>query len=188
MPGLAPPTKHRFSTAEYYRMAETGIIPPDAKVELLEGEIIDMSPIGPFHGGVTNWLADFFIRNANGRWIVGIQNPIRLNDYSEPQPDVTLLRPSPTGYKDRHPVPAEVFLLIEVADSSLTYDRGRKLLAYARAGIPEVWIVNLSDLVVEVHRDPNPDGYASVKILRPGEKASPAAFPDVQVDITALLK
>jgi len=169
-------------------MAETGIIRAEAKVELLDGEIIDRSPIGPFHGGVTKWLAEFLVRNAKGRWIVGIQDPIRLDDYSEPQPDVSLLRPAPAGYKDRHPVPADIFLLIEVADSSLTYDRGRKLLAYARAGIPEVWIVNLSDLVIEVHRDPSPGGYASIKILRPGEKASPAAFPDVQVDIAALLK
>jgi Uma2 family endonuclease len=169
-------------------MGEIGIIHPESRVELLNGEIIDMSPIGPFHGGVTKWLNSFFIQQAKGRWIVSVQDPVRLDDHSEPEPDLMLLKPSSLGYKDRHPSPSDVFLLIEVADSSLQYDRGLKLRAYARAAIPEVWIVNLSDLLVEMHRDPGPDGYKSVKSLRPGEKASPPTFPDVQVDISELLK
>jgi Uma2 family endonuclease len=169
-------------------MAETGIIHPESRVELLDGEIMDMSPIGPFHGGVTKWLNSFFIQQSQGRWIVSVQDPLRLDDHSEPEPDLVLLKPRSTGYKDRHPTPTDVFLLIEVADSSLNYDRGPKLKAYARAGIPEIWIVNLSDLLVEMHRDPSPDGYKSVKTLRPGEKTSPLAFPDVQLDISELLK
>jgi hypothetical protein len=191
MPVLAPskpPTAHKFSTAEYYRMAETGIIHPEARVELLDGEIIDMSPIGPFHGGVTKWLLSFFVQHAKGRWIVSVQDPVHLDDHSEPEPDLVLLKPRPGGYKDRHPIPSDIFLLIEVADSSLTYDRGRKLKAYARAGIPEVWIANLSDVVLEVYRDPKPGEYGSLKTLRPGEKASPLAFPDVQADIAEMLK
>src|SRR5437879_253612 len=89
----ARPSIHRFSVADYYRMAETGVLPPDARIELLDGEIIDMSPIGPFHGGVTKWLNGFFARTANGRWIVSVQDPLRLDDHSEPEPDLMLLKP-----------------------------------------------------------------------------------------------
>jgi Uma2 family endonuclease len=118
------PTKHRFSVNDYYRMAETGLLRPDARVELLDGQIVDMSPIRPFHGGVVNYLTEFFVTTAKGR----------SDDYSEPEPDVMLLRRSPDYYRDRHPGPADVYLLVEVADSSLERDQGEKLPAYARAG------------------------------------------------------
>ncbi len=185
---MIAPTKHRFTVAEYYRMAETGVLRPDARVELLNGEIIDMSPIGPFHGGVTNYLTDAFSAAAKGRWKLSVQNPIRLNDHSEPQPDLALLRPAPDFYRRRHPEPDDVFLLIEVADSSLEQDREQKLPAYGRAGIPEMWIVNLNELTVEVYREPHFEGYASKAVLRAGEQARPTAFPDVNVDVGELLR
>src|SRR5208282_1431106 len=137
--------KHRFSVKEYYRMAETGVLRPDARVELLDGEIIDMSPIGPFHGGVTNFLITFFADVARGRWITTAQNPVRLGDLSEPQPDLMLLRPTPDFYRSRHAQPEDVFLLVEISDSSLERDQEEKLPVYARAGIAEVWIVDLND-------------------------------------------
>ena len=168
-------------------MAETGVLPPDARVELLDGNIIDMSPIGPFHGGVVARINHLFIESSKGRWFVWLSS-MSLDDYSEPQPDLMLLKNSATDYTQRLPAPEDVFLLVEVSDSSLDYDRGDKMRAYARAGIPEVWIVNLVDKGIEVYREPGPTSYASVKILRPGEKASPQAFPDVQVDIAKLLK
>jgi Uma2 family endonuclease len=181
-------TTHRFTVEDYYRMAETGVLKPDARVELLDGEIVDMMPIGPFHAGTTNRLAKLFLKVSQERWQVAIQTPVRLAQHSEPQPDLMLLRPSPDDYTRCHPGPDDVLLLIEVADSAVTYDRSKKLPAYGRAGIPEVWIINLPERTVEVCREPHFLGYASETVLQPGEAASPAAFPDAAVDIEALLR
>lgn len=169
-------------------MAETGVLRPDARVELLNGEITDMSPVGPFDGGVTNYLIEIFTTTSKGRWLTTVQNPVRLDDHSEPQPDVMLLKPVPDFYRRRHPQPADVFLLIEVSDSSLTTDREDKIPAYGRAGIAEVWIVDLAELTVEVYREPHFMGYGSKSILRMGDKAVAQAFPDVAVDVAELLK
>ena len=185
---MLTPTKHRFSVSEYYRMAETGVLKPDARVELLNGEIIDMSPIGPFHGGVVNYLVDVFTAACKGRWRTTVQNPVRLDDHSEPQPDLVLARPTPDFYRKRHPQPEDVFLLVEVSDSTLEIDQEDKLPAYDRAGIPEAWIVNLNELIVEVYREPNFTGYGSRTILKAGDQAVPLAFPDVAVDVAELLK
>jgi len=181
-------TKHRFNTGEYYRMGETGVIKADARVELLDGEIIDMSPIGPFHGGVVNRLNSLLNANAKGRYLVAVQNPMHVDDYNEPQPDLMLLRPAPDDYTSRHASPEDVFLLVEVSDTSLQYDRGDKLQAYARAGVSEVWIVNLQEGIVEVYREPELSGYRSVTPLRPGDRVNPVDFPDVVVDIARLLR
>lgn len=185
---MSAQTKHRFTVKEYYRMAETGVLRPDARVELLKGEIIDMSPIGPFHGGVTNYLIQIFTAASKGRWLTTVQNPVRLDDHSEPQPDVMLLKPVGDYYRRRHPQPADVFLLVEVSDSSLTTDREDKIPAYGRAGIAEVWIIDLNELTVEVYREPHFTGYGSKSILRTGDKAVSQAFPDVAVDVAELLK
>jgi Uma2 family endonuclease len=181
-------TKHRFSVDDYYRMAETGVLKPDARVELLDGEIIDMSPIGPFHGGVNKYLNMVFAAAAKGRWVMGIQDPVRLGDHSEPQPDLMLLRPVADCYRKQHPRPDDVFLLIEIADTSLATDREEKLPAYGQAGIKEVWIVNLVDEVVEVYREPHFTGYGSKAVLRAGDIAAPQAFPDLAVNVAELLK
>lgn len=180
-------TEHRFSVQDYYRMAETGVLRPGARVELLEGRIIDMSPIGPLHGGLVNRLTRLFNRTANGRWLVTVQNPLHLDDHSEPEPDVMLLKPSPDDYTRRHPRPEDVFLLIEVSDSTLDYDREEKLPAYGRAGISEVWLVNPQDEVIEVYREPHFTGYTSKLVLHAGDQARPQAFPDVAVNVTELL-
>ena len=169
-------------------MAETGLLTPDDRVELLDGEIIDASPIGPFHGGATKYLIDHFNQAANGRWLLAVQDPIHLEDYSEPQPDLMLLRRTPHFYRNSHPVPADVFLLIEVADASLGYDREKKLPAYGRARIPEVWIINLLDQSIEVYRDPHLTDYACRTVLYVGDKASPLAFPDAAVDVGELMQ
>ena len=169
-------------------MAETGLLKPDARVELLNGQIIDMSPIGPFHGSVTKYLIQVFTDANQGKWILQVQDPVRLNDQSEPQPDLVLLKRSPDFYRKRHPRPEDVFLLVEISDTTLAIDREEKLPAYGRAGIPEVWIVNLIELTVEVYREPHFTGYEKKTVLRAGDKAYPAAFPDVGVDITELLR
>jgi Uma2 family endonuclease len=185
---MAVLTSHRFTVSDYYRMAENGVLHPDDRVELLEGEIIDMLPIGPFHAGANDRLARLFIRLAGDRCHVSIQNPVRLDDHSEPQPDLMLLTPADDDYTLRHPGPEDVLLLIEVADTTLAYDRGRKLPAYGRAGIAEVWIVNLVERTIEVHREPNFLGYGSTTVLHPGEVARPLAFADLAVEVSAVLR
>lgn len=181
-------TKHRFNVKEYYRMAETGVLRPDARVELLNGEIIDMSPIGPFHGGLVKRLSRIFTLKARGRWIVSTQDPLRLDDQSEPEPDVMLLKPHADDYTSRHPQAEDVFLLIEVSDTTVEFDRAEKLPAYGRAGVAEVWIVNLNDLAIEVYREPHFTGYSSKTILSAGSQVAPLAFPDAEVNVAELLK
>jgi Uma2 family endonuclease len=182
------PALHRFSAEEYHRLGKMGILSPETRVELIDGAIHDMSPIGPLHSGVVNRLNRFFNLRAKGRWIVSAQNPIGLDKYSEPQPDVVVLKPAPDDYVSHHPTPDDVFLLIEVADSSLDFDRGKKLHIYARAGISEFWIVNLQESIIEVYRDPHFTDYEKKTILKAGDKASPAAFPREELDIAELLR
>jgi Uma2 family endonuclease len=182
------PALHRFSAEEYHRLAEVGILASHARVELIDGAIHDMSPIGPFHSGVTMRLNRFFNLCAKGRWVVLVQDAVRLDNYSEPEPDLTLLKPAPDDYTAHHPAPDDVFLLIEVSDSSLDFDRGKKLQVYAHAGILELWVVNLQESTIEIYRDPHFTSYGSKTILRAGDKACPAAFPDVEVDVAELLR
>jgi Uma2 family endonuclease len=185
---MKAPALHHFSVEDYYRMAEAGILAPDARVELIEGAIHDMSPIGPLHGGIVNRLIQIFTLRPKGRWIISAQNPVGLDRYSEPEPDLVLLKPAPDDYVSHHPVPEDVLLLIEVADTSLDFDRLKKIPIYARAGIPEVWIVNLRDSVIEVYREPHFSDYGQKTVACSGDKISPAAFSDTIVDVAALLK
>jgi Uma2 family endonuclease len=185
---MLAPTQHRFNVKEYYRMAETGVLRPDARVELLNGEIIDMSPVGPFHSSVTNYLIEIFTAASKGRWMTSAQNPVRLDDYSEPQLDLVLLKPSPDFYRKRHPQPEDVYLLVEVSERSLATDREEKLPAYGRAGIAEVWIVNLTDQTIEVYHEPHFNGYGAKTLLRSGDQARSQAFSDVGVNVSELLK
>lgn len=169
-------------------MAETGVLRPDARVELVDGKIIDMSPIGSSHAGTVKRLIRIFNKVSNERWAISAQDPVHIDDHSEPEPDLMLLRPNTDDYTSRHPEPDDVFLLIEVSDASLDYDREEKLPVYGRSGISEVWIVNLNELALEIYREPNFTGYGSKTVLRPGQKASPLAFPDVILDLAELLK
>ena len=181
-------TEHRFNVRAYYRMAESGVLPPDARVELLNGRIIDMSPIGPAHGGIVKRLSRVFHQLARGRWLVSTQDPVRLDDHSEPEPDVALLIPAPDDYTSRHPGPDEVYLVIEVSDSTLDYDREEKLPAYGRAGVAEVWIVNLNEATLEIYREPHFTGYGSKTVLGAGDQTAPLAFPDAVINVGELLK
>lgn len=168
-------------------MGEAGVLHPDARVELLEGRIIDRSPIGPMHGGIVIALNEFFMSSIRrGRWIVSVQGALRIDEYSEPEPDVILVKPPVARYARRHPQPEDVLLLIEVADSSLAQDRLSKLPIYGRAGIPEVWIVNLIDEVIEVYRDPNFLGYSKKAILDGNAFAAPEAFADLRLEVSTL--
>ena len=169
-------------------MAELGFLAPDARVELIEGQIHDMSPIGPNHGAVVMQLNEIFSEHRKKRWIVSVQTSVRLDIHSEPEPDIALLKRAPDFYRSRLPEADDVLLLVEVADSSLDFDRRKKLPVYARAGIPEVWIVDFQESAIEVYREPHFKGYEQKAIYRAGDKASPAAFPDVKVDVRELLK
>ncbi len=149
------PTPYRFTREEYYRMWEAGLF-SDKRVELLDGEIITMAPQNPPHAGTTSHLAAVVIRSLGANFTVRIQAPIVLNDWSEPEPDVAICRFDPDNYRHEHPKASDILLLIEVADTSLAYDRGRKVAAYAGSDIPEYWLVNLSDQRIEVRSDPEP--------------------------------
>lgn len=168
-------------------MAEIGLLGEDERVELLNGQLIEMMPIGPFHGGVVKRLSSAFHRLSEDRWITSVQDPVVIAPLHEPQPDIMLLRPQRSFYSDRHPEPRDVFLLLEVADSTLLVDRLEKLPVYARAAIPEVWIVNLPERLVEVYREPAGGEYSMVRKVRAGEPLAPTAFPDAAIDTTALL-
>ncbi len=168
-------------------MAEVGLIPRGARVELLDGQIVDMMPIGPFHSGVVDRLIELFSDLNEKRWTVRAQSPMRLDRTCEPQPDLMLVKRRTDSYTRSHPGPDDVFLLIEVADSSLDFDHAEKLPIYGKAGIAEVWIVNLQDRQLELYRDPHFTGYGTTIILREDAHAAPAAFLDAQILVGELL-
>jgi Uma2 family endonuclease len=168
-------------------MAEVGLLTEDSRVELIDGVIVDMPPIGPGHSGNVNWFTDVFRELFGGAAQLSIQNPLRLGLRVEPQPDVMLLRIREDHYRTSHPGPEDVLLLIEVADSSLTYDRKTKARIYARAGITDYWIVNLIDGVIEVHREPERARYRSVQVLKRGDGLQPLEFPDISVAVSDIL-
>ena len=181
------PRARKFTVAEYYRMGEAGILTPDERVELIEGEIIVMPPIGPAHAGNVTMSTQKLVLLAEGRFIVNVQNPIHLDDASEPQPDVALLHPRDAFYTRSHPTPADVLLVIEVSDSSLGYDRDVKAHLYGRNGIPETWVRNLPDDCMECFTEPGPDGYAQHTIHRRGETLTPVSLPDLELAVSDLL-
>lgn len=177
----------RFSVEEYHQMVRAGILKEDDRVELVEGEIIEMTPIGPRHSFCVARLTDHFAVPLHGLAVVWVQSPIRLSLYSEPQPDVAVVRPPLTRYADAHPGPDDLLLVIEVADTTVDDDRQRKLPLYARAGIPETWLVNLPSEAIEVYRDPAQDGYCDVRTVRRGQSLAPLAFPGVTLTVDEIL-
>ena len=187
-PGAATsPMRRKFTVDEYYRMAEVGILRPDERVELIDGEIIRMVPIGEPHAvGVDN-LTLPFAEIARGHFIVRVQGPIRLTSGSELNPDVVLLHLRQGNYINGHPGPDDVILVIEVSDTTLAYDRGEKLNLYAEANIPETWIMNLVEDCIESFTQPGPDGYAQHAIYRRGDTISPSTLPDVEFAVDDLL-
>lgn len=158
-------------------MGEVGILTEDDRVELLEGELIQMSPIGPRHAAAVRRLTRLLIRRLGTAAVVSVQNPIALDDHSEPQPDIAVLRPRRDEYATDHPAPRDVPVLIEVMDAAQDYDRGRKLRRYAEDGIREVWLVDLVADVIEVHRQPVARAYRAVSRHGRGQRVHIGAFP-----------
>jgi Uma2 family endonuclease len=179
--------RHRITVDEYYRMAEVGILPPDARVELIEGEIIDMAPIGTGHTGTIAQLNQLLQNAVGDRAYVLPQLVVRLSDISEPQPDFALVKPRADFYKKKHPGPADTFLIIEVSESSLRYDLQIKAPLYARHAVPEYWIIDLKGRQVRFFRSPESGQYADVTSTDAPGIAAPVALPEVQIDLTHVL-
>jgi Uma2 family endonuclease len=175
------PTRRRFTRAEYYRMAEVGILREHDRVELIKGEIVEMSPIGRRHNAFVGNLNQLLVMRLAGRAIVWVQSSIALADDTEPEPDLAVLRRGAVSYKERDAWAEDVLLLIEVADSSLAYDRSTKLRLYAEAGIPEYWVIDCVAEAVETYRHPGPQGYRDVSRATGAATLAPHAFPDVEL-------
>ena len=176
-------TRRTFTVDEYHKMAEAGILHEDDRVELIEGEIINMTPIGSRHTACVKKLNRLFAELLGSEVIISVQDPLRLGDTSEPEPDIALLRPRPDFYAERHPSADDTLLVVEVADTSLVYDREVKVPLYARAGLAEVWLVDLVQQQVLVHRNPAAQGYQEVHAKRSGDRlAAKALAIEVAVD------
>ena len=180
-------TKKLFTVDDYYRMADAGIFAPGERVELIEGEIIEMSPRGARHVACVDRANALFAVAFAGRAIVSVQNNVQLNNYTEPQPDILLLKPREDFYASKKHSPEDVLLVIEVADTSLRHDRQIKLPLYAASGVPEVWIEDLQNDLLLVYREPAGKHYKNTLTLRREDSISIAGFPDVSIKVEALL-
>ena len=182
------PAPRPFTCAEYYRLAEAGILGPDERVELLDGVVIAMPAMGGRHASCIGRLSEAFVAGVGQRGLVRIQLPLRLDDASEPEPDLAVvLRQGPTAYLSRHPGPAESLLVIEAGDSSATFDREDKAPRYARAGISELWLIDLEADLVRVLLRPVLGEWSEARVLRRGDTVSPTAFADLRLEVTDLL-
>jgi Uma2 family endonuclease len=177
----------RFTVDEYEAMGRAGILAEDERVELIEGQIVAMSPVGSLHQARVDRLAALFFAAVGALAQVRTQGPVRANQYSEPQPDLVLLRSRPDFYETGPPTPAEVLLLIEVSDTTLEQDRRIKVPLYARSGIPEVWLEEIAEDAIRVFREPAAEGYAVAFTTRRGDHLSPLAFPDLSIPVADLL-
>jgi len=180
-------SKKLFNVDDYYRMAEVGILGPEDRVELIDGEIIQMSPIGTRHAGCVTRLNRLFNSAFKGRATVSIQNPLRINNYTEPEPDVVLLKYRDDDYSNKRMLPDDALLVVEVADTTLKYDRDVKLPRYAAGGVPEVWIMDLKGNRLLVYRDLKSSAFQTSLTLKSGESVLVSAFPDITFAVDELL-
>ncbi|MEK8018969.1 MAG: Uma2 family endonuclease [Candidatus Parabeggiatoa sp.] len=181
------PQKYSVSVREWHKMGKYNIFPPEVRIELIEGEMIEMAPIGPTHACCVFNLIEILSTQKGKAAQINVQNPIQLNDLSEPEPDLVLLRPNPQLYQNGHPTAADILLLIEVSDSTIKYDRDTKIPLYAKDGIVESWIVDLSAKQVEVYLSPTTQGYTEKRIFQPGESLIPSQLPHIKIDVSDIL-
>lgn len=179
--------RRKFTVAEYYRMAEEGILQPTERVELIDGVIITMPPIGIPHAAGVRRLERVLHQALGAAATISVQNPVRLHDYSEPEPDIAILRFREDDYATAHPGPEDTLLVMEVADSTLAFDLEVKSRRYAAAGIPEMWVMNLPGDCIDRLDQPMPAGYARHTIFRRGETLRPAALPGLELAVDDLL-
>lgn len=179
--------RRQFTVVQYHQMVEAGILAEDDRVELLEGEIIEMSPIGRRHAACVNRLVRLFSQRLGDRVIVAAQNPIQLSDRSEPQPDIALLQPKADFYEAGHPQPQDILLLVEVADTTVEFDREIKIPLYAKSGVREVWLVDLHESAIAIYREPSLSGYRQVQQLQRGQNLTVQAIADVSLAVEEVL-
>lgn len=185
MSSVLVPSRVRLTVEQFHEMGRAGIFTDGSRVELIEGALIDMAPIGSLHASVVSTLS-MTLATYGELAIISPQNPVSLPPYDEPQPDIALLKVTPDRYRDALPTATDVLLIIEVADTTLQYDRTVKLPLYAKHGIPEVWIVNLPDRVLELYREPEDESYR-VRLERTADdKVSPAGMPSVELELRSL--
>lgn len=178
--------KHRLSVHDYHRMGDAGILAMDARVELIEGEIVDMTPIGSKHASIVTRMTEMFYRKMQTRAIVSVQSPITLAGNSEPEPDIILLRPRKDYYSDAHPHADDVLLIVEVADTTLRYDLEIKVPLYARCGIPEVWIVDIRSMQINMFSSPDDGVYQCEDLPAELQSVRPRELPDMVIDLSRL--
>ena len=187
-PGAAvQPQPRLFTIDDYFAMADAGILGPEERVELIDGVVITMPPIGNPHNASVDKSNRNLVISVGTRGIVRTQGSIVLNDRSMPQPDLVLLREREDFYASQRVGPEDILLLIEVSDSSADYDRNVKLPRYAEAGIPEVWLAIIPEGIVEAHTEPAGGRYTQMRTFRPGDAVSPACFPDIALPVTDIL-
>ncbi|PZA06380.1 Uma2 family endonuclease [Meiothermus sp. PNK-Is4] len=175
---IVAPQKKRWTVDELLAMEKAGLLDPEKRIELLDGEVYEMPPTSEGHASSVDWLVRLFLKQFDERAVVRSQNPIRLDDEDLPLPDLALLEWKEDFYRQGHPRPENVYLVVEVSDATLWFDRSSKLKRYAKAGLREVWIVNLKDRQTEVFRDPSGEEYLTRFVVKPGESVAPLAFPD----------
>lgn len=179
--------KRHFNVDEYYRLAQAGVLKPDDRVELIEGEIIKMSPIGSPHAACVSRLNRLLQSIRKLEAIVAVQNPVRLSEFSEPVPDIALLKPRKDFYASQHPMPADVRLVIEVGETSAVSDRAIKLPLYARSEIPEVWLINLPKKCIEVYAETATDSYRALIKYKRGEIVKSETIPMIAIAVNEIL-
>ena len=185
---MAVQVQRRLLTIDdYHLLVRAGSLGEDDRLELIEGEVFEMSPISSEHAARVNRLNRLFSRMLGERALVSVQNPISLGEHSEPQPDLAVLRPRADDYAESHPAPEDILLIVEVAESSLDYDRAIKMPLYARAGIREAWLVSLVDRWIEVYQEPSPVGYLSMRKALPGTSLAPQAFSNAAVAVSEVV-
>jgi Uma2 family endonuclease len=181
------PSARRFNVHEYHRMAAAGILTEDDPVELIEGEIVEMPPMGSTHAACIVRLNRHLVPQVGSQMDVRVQLPVRLDEHSEPEPDVALVRRRADSYDTAHPGPDDVLLVIEVAETTIRFDRSVKAAVYARAAIPEYWLIDLRRQQVEVSREPDGGRYRTVQVFRRGERLRLASVPQVDLPVDAIL-
>lgn len=177
----------RLTVAEYHQMGELGILDPNEPVELIEGQIIKKQIKVKAHSAAVSRVDNLMRNRLVNRVLVRLQDPVHLNDYSEPEPDIALVKPDSLFYEDHHPQPSEIYLIIEVADTTLKRDRDFKATVYAQAGIADYWILDIANRQLHIFREPKDNQYQSEKILTDDATISILAFPDVEISVAEIL-
>jgi Uma2 family endonuclease len=177
-----------FTVQDYHQMIESGILDEDDRVELLAGQIVKMASKGTAHGAAITRTTRLLDNRLSGLVLVRLQDPVQLNDYSEPEPDISVVMVDPLDYEDHHPTPSEVYLIIEIADTTLRKDCGIKATIYAQSGIADYWVLNINDRQLHVFREPSQEGYQSKLILGDDASISPLHFPDTSFLVSEMLR